>query len=71
MRYVTVRQPSGWGLRNTVESKEFSSEKWNRLKVIPKQRFRRKSATERATQRFINYRKPRRLERYAALTARG
>ena len=29
------------------------------------------SATERATQRFINYRKRRRLERYAALTARG
>jgi hypothetical protein len=30
-----------------------------------------KSATERGTQRFINYRKRRRLERYSAMTARG
>jgi hypothetical protein len=29
-----------------------------------------KSATERGTQRFINFRKRRRLERYAAMTAR-
>jgi len=28
-----------------------------------------KSATERGTQRFINYRKRRRLARYAAMTA--
>jgi hypothetical protein len=32
--------------------------------------FSLKSATERGTQRFINYRKRRRLERFAALTAR-
>jgi hypothetical protein len=30
-----------------------------------------KSATERATQRFIDYRKRRRAQRYAAMTVRG